>query len=138
MREDKIKHLELIQNNITRMNQNSFLLKGWMITIVAAMLALFAESNNNTYMWIAIGPTIIFWLLDAYYLQQERKIRGVYNDVAEISPEDERKVIKDFEMPIHKYQCGKYCYFNVMWSFTISAVYVPVIIGLVVAGIIIK
>lgn len=138
MREDKIKHLELIQNNITRMNQNSFLLKGWMITIVAALLALFVENGNKTYIWIAIGPTVVFWFLDAYYLQQERKFRGVYNDVAEISPEDERKAIKDFEMPIRKYKCGEYCYFNVMWSFTIAAIYVPVIIGLILAGLIIK
>lgn len=138
MRDDKVKHLEFIQNNITRMNQNSFLLKGWMITIVAALLALFVESSDERYVWIAIGPTVVFWLLDTYYLQLERKFRGIYNDVAEISTEDERKVIKDFEMPIHKYECGKYCYFNVMWSFTIAPVYLPIVIGLIMAGLIIK
>ena len=31
MKDDKVKHLEFIQNSITRMNQNSFLLKGWMV-----------------------------------------------------------------------------------------------------------
>lgn len=31
--EDRIKYLEPVQNVITRMNTNSFQLKGWMITI---------------------------------------------------------------------------------------------------------
>ncbi len=93
MEANKIKHLEFIQATITRMNQNSFQIKGWMITIV---------------------PVIVFWMLDAYYLQQERKVRGIYNDVAGISPEASNMVIRDFEMPIQKYQCGKYCYFNVL------------------------
>lgn len=138
MSQEKIKHLEFIQDIITRMNKNSFQLKGWMITIVSALLALYGSSNNDIYIWIAIAPTVIFWLLDAYYLQQERKFRGVYNDVAGLSSEDQKIEIRDFEMPIHRYVCGKYCYFNVLKSTTIAMIYVPVILGLVFAGIIIK
>ena len=134
MSNEKIKHLEFIQDAITRMNKNSFQLKGWMITIVSALLALFSNNNSEAYIWIAIGPTIIFCLLDAYYVQRERKFRGLYNDVAEITPKNERMVIKDFEMPIHKYKCGKYCYFNVLTSITIAGIYIPVIMGLIIAG----
>ena len=101
------------------MNQNSFQIKGWMITIISALLDLYASSENTIYIFIAIVPAIVFWFLDAYYLQQERKFRGVYNDVAGLSSEDSRLEIKDFEMPIQKYQCGKYCYFNVLFSKTI-------------------
>ena len=107
MLENKIKHLEFIQATITRMNQNSFQIKGWMITIISALLALYASGENTIYIFIAIVPAIVFWFLDAYYLQQERKFRGVYNDVAGLSSEDSRLEIKDFEMPIQKYQCGK-------------------------------
>ena len=84
--ENKIKHLEFIQTVITRMNQNSFQIKGWMITIVSALLALYASSGKQIYILVAIVPTVIFWFLDTYYLQQERKFRGVYNDVAGLSP----------------------------------------------------
>ena len=136
MSNEKIKHLEFIQDVITRMNKNSFQLKGWMITIVSALLALFASNNNEAYIWIAIGPTIIFGLLDAYYVQQERKFRGLYNDVAEITPKNERMVIKDFEMPIYKYKCGKYCYFSVLTSITIAGIYIPVVVGLIITGLI--
>lgn len=133
MEENKIKHLEFIQATITRMNQNSFQIKGWMITIVSALLALYANSENVIYISIAIVPVVIFWLLDAYYLQQERKFRGVYNDVAGLSPDDSRVSIKDFEMPIQKYQCGKYCYFNVLLSKTILPLYGIAIVGLIIA-----
>ena len=115
--ENKIKHLEFIQSTITRMNQNSFWIKGWMITIVSALLAV---------------PTFIFWLLDAYYLQQERKFRGVYNDVAGLTSDNDRIEIKDFEMPIYRYKCGKYCYFTVFLSKTIVPLYFVIIICLIV------
>ena len=83
MTEKEMKHLEFIQAIITRMNTNSFLIKGWSITLVSALLALYASNKHVAYIFIAIIPTIIFWFLDSYYLQQERKFRGLYNDVAD-------------------------------------------------------
>ena len=133
MMENKIKHLEFIQSTITRMNQNSFQIKGWMITLVSALLALYASSEKVVYILIAIVPAIVFWFLDAYYLQQERRFRGVYNDVAGLSPDNSRINVREFEMPLQKYQCGKYCYFNVLFSKTIFPLYGIVIVGLVVA-----
>ena len=126
--ENKIKHLEFIQSTITRMNQNSFQIKGWMITLVSALLALYASSEKVVYILIAIVPAIVFWFLDAYYLQQERRFRGVYNDVAGLSPDNSRINVREFEMPIQKYQCGKYCYFNVLFSKTIFPLYGIVIV----------
>lgn len=73
-----------------------------MITIVYAFLSLYVNSENVIYIFIVIVPAIIFWMLDAYYLQQERKFRSVYNDVVDILPDGSRVVIKDFEIPIQK------------------------------------
>lgn len=42
--EDLLKHLEFIQYIINRMAKNSFLLKGWTVTIVAAFFALAAQN----------------------------------------------------------------------------------------------
>lgn len=134
--ENRIKHLEFIQAVITRMNQNSFQIKGWMITIVSALLALYANSANTEYILIAIAPTFIFWFLDAYYLQQECKFRGVYNDVVGLTSEGDRINIKDFEMPIHRYKHGKYSYFAVLLSKTIVLLYGVIIVGLIIAYII--
>lgn len=81
MNEDKIKHLELIQSVITRHAQNSFALKGWGITLVAAIFVLSSKESNQVYFLIALIPTLAFWGLDGYYLRQERLFRKLYDSV---------------------------------------------------------
>lgn len=78
MDEARRQHLEFIQNVITRMNTNSFQIKGMTITIVSALLAIYASTTNVVFVFLSIAPTLLFWFLDSYYLQQERKFRGVY------------------------------------------------------------
>ncbi len=104
MKEEKLKHLEFIQATITRMNQYSFSIKEWMVTLVAALLALYASSNNKLYLAVSIVPVIIFWFLDTCYLQIERKYRVLYDDVAEIN---ENVEVVDFSMDITKYKGGE-------------------------------
>lgn len=133
MTPDNIKHLEFIQNVITRMNANSFQIKGWSIVIVSAMLAIYASSNNNFFFLASIFPTIVFWFLDSYYLNQERKFRGLYNDVAGIT--EKPKEIKLFEMRPDLYTGGKYSYWSSFFSITILKMYlsiVAILIGLFV------
>jgi len=123
MLQPNIKHLEFIQAVITRMNTNSFHIKGWTITIVAAFLAVFASTNNELFILVSLLPVAVFWILDAYYLMQERKFRGLYNDVAGVSKSP--KDIKEFEMRPDLYIGGKYSYFDVFKSSTILRLYLP-------------
>lgn len=134
--EDRIKHLEFIQNVISRLNSNSYQIKGWAITIVAAVLALYASTQKTDFILVGIFPTLIFWLMDAYCLTQERKFRGLYNDVARISKRP--KKLKSFEMNPDLYSKGKYRYWNVFWSKTIWIVYLLMIIFLILVFIYIK
>lgn len=122
--DEEIKHLEFLQNIITRMNSNSFQMKGWMVAIVSALLAIFADKQNKLYVLFAILPTVIFWGLDTYYLWQERKFRGVYNDVARITSTNK---IPLFSMPVQLYKGDKFSFWNVLFSVTISWLYIPVI-----------
>ncbi len=133
--EQKLKHLEFIQNIITRMNKNSFQIKSLTITIVAALMAVYASTKEISFICISIAPTLIFWFLDSYYLQQERKFRGVYNDVAGIKNVHE---VKPFEMPIQKYKGDNYCFFNVFTSKTIIWFYLSIIILLLITGIVLS
>lgn len=141
--QDKTKHLEFVQNVITRMNTNSFQLKGWMITIVSALLALYASSSNSNYVFVAIVPAIVFWFLDAYYLQQERKFRGLHEDI--VNGNDN---IKPFSMSISDYKYDKtdsnskskskkYCYWNVFFSPTILPLYGIIVVALIVGGVLV-
>lgn len=77
--EKKIKHLEFIQSVISRMNANSFLLRGWSVTLVSALFAFAAKDSNINYILITYISTPLFWILDSYYLSQERKYRDLYN-----------------------------------------------------------
>ncbi len=79
--EDKRKHLELIQGVINRMASNSSSMKGWAITLVAALFALSAQDAERRYVYIALLPAFAFWMLDAYYLQQEKLFRKLYDKV---------------------------------------------------------
>ena len=136
--EGKRQHLEFIQNIITRMNTNSFQLKGIAITIVSALLAFFASTQNDFFVFLGIPPTFLFWLLDTYYLQQERKFKGVYNDVAGLKTVIE---VKLYEMPIHKYTKKvdkQYSYCNVFFSKTIFWLYFSIISFLAIIGFILK
>lgn len=78
MSEDQRKHLELLQITITRMAVNSFLIKGWSVTLVAALFALAAKDSDRSFAIVSYFPCILFWCLDAYYLAQERKFRSLY------------------------------------------------------------
>jgi hypothetical protein len=129
MSPENIKHLEFIQNVITRMNTNSFQIKGWSIIIASALLAIYASTKNNYFFLASVFPTIIFWFLDAYYLNQERKFRGLYNDVAGVT--DEPKEIKLFAMRPDLYVGGKYSYWSAFFSITIFKMYLSMIVILI-------
>lgn len=91
--EKKLKHLEFIQQAINRMASNLFLLKGWTVTLIAAMFALAAKESKDFYFVLAYFPTLMFWLLDGYFLSQERRFRSLYEHVTKL---DESAV--DFSM----------------------------------------
>ena len=129
MIDEKLKHLEFIQNVITRMNTNSFQMKGWAVTIASALLAVYVSSNNEYFILVSIFPVLMFWFLDTYYLTQERKFRGLYNDVAEIT--ENPKEIKLFEMRPDLYKGEKYSYCCVFFSKTIFGMYLPMIVALI-------
>jgi hypothetical protein len=79
--ENKHKHLEFIQGAVSRMASNLFLLKGWTVTLIAALFALAAKDSKDIYFLIAYFPALMFWVLDGYFLSQERRFRALYDHV---------------------------------------------------------
>lgn len=75
-----LKEIDLIQACINRMAQNSFMIKGWTISLVAVVLALLPESFDLTGLcFIGIVATICFWYLDAFFLRTEKLYRWKYD-----------------------------------------------------------
>lgn len=77
-KDDKRKYLDFLQGVITRMNGNSFLIKGWAITLITALFALAAKDARYDFVYIGAIAVPIFWGLDAYYLSLEKRYRDVY------------------------------------------------------------
>jgi len=129
MPDEKLKHLEFIQNVITRMNTNSFQIKSWAVTITSALLAIFSSTKNHYFILVALFPIVVFWFLDTYYLSQERKFRGLYKDVAGIT--DNPRPIKPFEMRPDLYVGGKYSFWSSFSSITIRTMYLSISAALI-------
>ena len=79
--DEKMKHLELIQGIINRMASNSFMLKGWAVSLVSGIFVLSSKDTDKLYFLVAYIPVIVFWFLDAYYILQERLYRSLYEKV---------------------------------------------------------
>ncbi|HAU86090.1 MAG TPA: hypothetical protein DCW90_11520, partial [Lachnospiraceae bacterium] len=96
---DKIKHLDYVQNAINRMADNSFKIKGLTITLFSAFVGIYVKTGELQFLLATVLPIFLFWLLDAYYLQQERKFRAIYN---ELIGKSNNLRIRSFEMPLNK------------------------------------
>jgi hypothetical protein len=94
----KMKHLDFIQLTITRMAANSFLLKAWGVTLVGAIFALSAANSHLKFVILALIPLAAFWVLDGYYLQQEKRFRDLYDVVRK---KQERQINFSMEAPAH-------------------------------------
>ena len=75
----RIAWLQMIQAVITRMSNYGFMLKGWGVTIIAALLALaVGEGENAKLALLGFLPLILFWWLDGWFLQTEERFRNLY------------------------------------------------------------
>jgi len=72
-------HLEITQSVIQRMASNSASCKAWCITLVSAILVIVADKGKPEYTLIAVIPTILFLILDSYYLALEKIFIKSYN-----------------------------------------------------------
>lgn len=132
--ENKRQHLKMIQGVINRMAGNLFFLKGWAITLIAALFALAAKDTNLKYIIVAYFPVLIFWILDGYFLSQERLFRDLYNDVRK---RDEKDI--DFSMDAKEYRKNeRNSWLCSMFSSTLLWFYIPLIVVMLVIMYLIK
>ena len=122
--ENKLKHLEFLQGVINRMAGNLFFLRGWTITLIAALLALFVKGTNSDYIiYFLLVLVFVFWILDGYFLSQERLYRALYNHVRKL---DEKEI--DFSMDTSEYKKDKKnTLVRAMFSSTLLVFYLPLV-----------
>lgn len=113
MDEHRKQHLIFLEEIIQRMNKNSFQLKGLSVTIFVALMGFSEKIPQGVFWKIAWLMGLILWALDAYYLQQERKFRGIYKDIAVGDPS-----IPVYTMPLENYTGDRYDYTSSFFSRT--------------------
>lgn len=116
--EKKMKHLEMIQGVINRLAGNSSSLKGWGVVLVSALFALSAKDPNKFLVFLTFLPALAFWILDGYYLRQEKLFRKHYDLVRE---KDESEI--DFSMDTSSVEEDVPGWFSVCRSTTLSIFY---------------
>jgi hypothetical protein len=72
--------LSTIQNITKRMATNSLIIKGWTVVVVGIILLL---SSTEYQALIAVFALLVFWYLDAYFLQQKKMYRALYKEIVE-------------------------------------------------------
>jgi hypothetical protein len=125
--ESKLKHLDMIEAVVNRMANNSFLLKGWSVTLVSALLALAAANSDRRFVFVAVLPLLMFWLLDAYFLRQERLFRKLYDKVRTL---DASAI--DFSMNTAPHAKETATWIGVMFSRTLLIFYGALAVGVII------
>ena len=93
-----VKHLEMTQGVINRLASNSFDLKRLLVLLVVAALALASGLKDKTPLLMAVSLlVIVFWILDGYYLWQERLYRKLYDDIRVRNKTDYSMDTSDFK-----------------------------------------
>lgn len=139
------KEIDLIQACINRMAKNSFVVKGWTITLVTVILTLFPQRVD---IWllcvVGIVATICFWYLDAFFLRTERLYRWKYEWVIanrlnsdeycyDLNPNNDKMRSADKEGKPKRMQR----ILRVMFTKTLTPIYLP-LLGLSIAILIVS
>jgi hypothetical protein len=121
-----LKEIDIIQDIIKRMAFNSFMIKGWAITLVVVTLLLKGTAYQ---VWIAFIPLLAFWFLDAYFLWQERMYRKLYDWVINNRLKTDEYV---FDMNAYRFKNDVQSRFRIMFSITLGWFYGTIAVLIVV------
>ena len=117
-----MKEIELIQDIIKRMAHNSFLIKGWAITLILTTFLLKSDDLEKGAL-ISLVPLVGFWFLDSFYLSTERNYRKLHEWIIA-----NRKHSLDFcfDLSLKKVE-KKESFISVLFSKTMFLFYIPLL-----------
>jgi len=125
-------YLKMIQKIINRLAKNSFQIKTLTVTIFAAIIVLTYSILNILIFTVLFFIVILFWVLDSYYLKQERLFRKLYeHKVNEYNDESQRVNIILFEMSVKNYNKEVKNVPKTMFSISELLFYISFIISLI-------
>ncbi len=116
LREFMIREIAIVERIIGRLDSKSFLIKGWTIGLVVAVLLLHGASHSGVLALVAI---LGFWVYDAYHVWQVRLYTKLHRWISENRLEVSEHL---FDMSVHTFKddvqsmartmfCGKVVWF---------------------------
>jgi len=117
LKEFMLKEIDIVQDIIKRMAFNSFMIKGWAITLVVVALLL---KGTKLQVLIAFIPLLVFWFLDAYFLWQERMYRKLYDWIVSNRLKTEEHL---FDMNAYRFKDSVQSRYRIMFSITLGWFY---------------
>ena len=117
LKEYMLKEIDIVQDIIKRMAFNSFMIKGWAITLVVVALLLKGAKHQ---VLIAFIPLLVFWFLDAYFLWEERMYRKLYDWVISNRLKTDERL---FDMNAYRFKDKVQSIFRIMFSITLGWFY---------------
>jgi len=133
LKEYMLKEIDIIQDIIKRMAFNSFMIKGWTITLVVVTLLL--KGTEKYQVCIAFIPLLVFWFLDAYFLRQERMYRILYDWVINNRLKTEEYL---FDMKTRRFENEVQSVPRIMFSITLGWFYGSIAILVIIYTLIMK
>ncbi len=127
MNEDKRLYLQLIQNIIDRMADNSFKVKGWAIGVMLAIFSFASNQGDKRCILFTVVPLFVLWFLDTYYLQLERKYRLFYNIKRNLKNDENLYDMNYNNIKIEMEETNKICFIRCMFSLTEVLFYITCI-----------
>lgn len=113
----QVTHMGMIQNVIARMAGESARMKQFALAALGALAATSEATDSSTMAYIASVLTIVFWLLDAQYLAQERWYRRLYDQVREA------QVPADFCMTPDSETRARYTFTTTAFGWSVAPLY---------------
>lgn len=92
------KELDLVQDCIKRMSNNSFYVKGWFVTLSSVIIALENFKLDKPLILLIGSLTLVFWFLDASYVAYERCFRKLYRWNLNKRSNDKRDYLYDLDI----------------------------------------
>ncbi|MFP6171528.1 hypothetical protein ACLGBY_07250 [Helicobacter pylori] len=124
-----IEELKILQSVINRMAQNSLECKKWTLALAVGVLSLKIEAISHLYGLCVLGVLLAcFYLLDAYYLTQEKLFREQYRWLIENRLKTDERLFEVF--PAHQ-TCRCVQFLCSMFSFSLFPYWV---LGLCLVG----
>ena len=125
--EKVVEHLKMIQTVINRLNRNSFWVKTLSAVLIVAAMVLVAIQGKKSPVVFLMPLTLAagFWILDGYFLWQERLFREVFNEIRVQSD-------TDFEMnPLTQKNKPKCSWLSAIFSPTLIIFYLMEIVCII-------